>query len=40
MSDCTTKNVFGEWMTPFIDKDESVTPQPSEEQLDLFADLE
>ncbi len=38
MSNCTTKNVFEEWMAPFIDQDESVTSQPSEDQLDMFAD--
>lgn len=25
-------------MAPFIDQDESVTSQPSEDQLDMFAD--
>ncbi len=39
MSDRTTKNAFEEWMAPFIDEDQP-EQQPSEEQLDLFADLE
>lgn len=38
MSDRTDKEVFEEWMAPFIDQDESVTSQPNEDELDLFAD--
>ena len=37
MSERTDKEVFEEWMAPFIDQDESITPQPNEDQLDLFA---
>jgi hypothetical protein len=37
MSDCTAKNVFEEWMLPFIDKEEPVAQQSNEDQLDLFA---
>ena len=38
MSEGTTKNVFEEWIAPFIDKEEPAAPQPNEDQLDLFAD--
>jgi hypothetical protein len=38
MSEGSAKNVFEEWMLPFIDKEEPVAPQPNEDQLDLFAD--
>ena len=38
MSDRTDKEVFEEWMAPFIDQEEPVAPQPNEDQLDMFAD--
>jgi hypothetical protein len=38
MSECSAKNVFEEWIAPFIDKEEPVAPQPNEDQLDLFVD--
>ncbi|HQT01715.1 MAG TPA: hypothetical protein PLU46_05440 [Thiotrichales bacterium] len=38
MSEGTAKNVFEEWMLPFIDKEEPVASQLNEDQLDLFAD--
>ena len=38
MSEGTAKNVFEEWMLPFIDKEEPVALQPNEYPMDLFAD--
>ena len=38
MSECSAKNVFEEWIAPFIDKEEPVAQQSNEDQLDLFAD--
>lgn len=43
MSDSAAKNVFEEWMAPFMDEEqqpESQSQQDNEDQLDLFAELE
>lgn len=40
MSDSATKNVFEEWMAPFIDDENKESQQHNEDQLDLFAELE
>lgn len=43
MSDSATKNVFEEWIAPFMDEEQQPESQPqqhNEDQLDLFADLE
>lgn len=40
MSDSATKNVFEEWMEPFMNDEKQESQQHSEDQLDLFSELE